>query len=182
MWVKLLRTLFTHISRKTKQKFLWQNKNLATGIRKTSVYIVSNQGQFKFLGKDIEDWGPYGVYHYISETFYQLLKETNSRLNDLYNTWYLISKSNFQKGHLVPKNIKSTIDSVGIRLFHANLNQGYQDIDQIVAPREEINFYIKNSNNPYNRNYFRERIRIFEKNISKWRKNSSISRSRKFCE
>ena len=48
-------------------------------------------------------------------------------------------------------------------MFHANLDQGYQDIDQIIAPREEINFYIKNSNNPYNRNYFSERIRIFEK-------------------
>ena len=44
-----------------------------------------------------------------------------------------------------------------------NLDQGYQDIDQIIAPREEINLYIKNSNNPYSRNYFSERIRIFEK-------------------
>ena len=81
----------------------------------------------------------------------------------MYNTWYLISKSNFQKGHPVPKNIKSTIDPVGIRLSHANLDQGYKDIDQVIALREEINFYIKNSNNPYNRNYFSERTRIFEK-------------------
>ena len=44
-----------------------------------------------------------------------------------------------------------------------NLDQGYQDIDQIIVPREEINLYIKNSNNPYSRNYFSERIRIFEK-------------------
>ena len=44
-----------------------------------------------------------------------------------------------------------------------NLDQGYQDIDQIIAPREEINLYIKNSSNPYSRNYFSERIRIFEK-------------------
>ena len=81
----------------------------------------------------------------------------------MYNKWYLITKSNFQKGHSVPKNIKSTTDPVGIRLFYVNLDQGYQDIDQIIAPREEINLYIKNSNNPYNRNYFSERIRIFEK-------------------
>ena len=56
-----------------------------------------------------------------------------------------------------------TIDPVGIRLFHANLDQGYQDIDQIIAPKEERNFHIKNSISPYNRNYVSERIRIFEK-------------------
>ena len=89
----------------TEQKF-------SNGYKKNICYIVNNQGQFKLLGKDIEDLGPYGVYHYISETFYQLLKETNSRLNDLYTTWYHISKSNFQKGHPAPKNIKSTIDPV----------------------------------------------------------------------
>ena len=115
---------------KTEQKF-------SNGYKKNICYIVNNQSQFKFLGKGLEDLGPYGIYHYIRETFYQLLKETNNRLNELYNTWYLISKSNFQKGHPVPKNIKSTIDPVGIRLFHANLDQGYQDIDQIIAPREE---------------------------------------------
>ena len=140
----------------TKDKF-------SNGYKKNICYIVNDQGQFKFLGKDIEDLGPYGVYHYISETFYQLLKETNSWLNDLYNTWYLISKSNFQKGHPVPKNIKLTIDLVGIRLFYANFDQGYKDIDQIIAPREEKNLYIKNFNNPYNRNYFSERIRNFKK-------------------
>ena len=135
----------------------------SNGYKKNICYIVNDQSQFKFLGKDIEDPGPYGVYHYISETFYQLLKETNSWLNDLYNTWYFISKSNFQKGRSVTKNIKSTIDSVGIRLFYTNLDQGYQDIDQIIVPREEINLYIKNSSNPYNRNYVSERIRVFEK-------------------
>ena len=56
-----------------------------------------------------------------------------------------------------------TIDPVGIRLFHANLDQGYQDIDQFIAPKEERNFHIKNSISPYNRNYVSERIRIFEK-------------------
>ena len=149
-----------------KQKFLQYKTKLATGIRKTC-YIVNDQGQFKFLGKAIEDPGPYGLYHYISMTFYQLLKETNTQLNDLYNMWYLISKLNFQKGHPVAKNIKSTIGPVGIRLFYPNLDQGYQDIEQLIAPREEINLYIKNSNNQYNKNCFSERIRIFEKNISK---------------
>ena len=48
-------------------------------------------------------------------------------------------------------------------MFQANLDQGYQDIDQIIAPKEERNFHIKNSNNPYNRNYVNQRIRIFEK-------------------
>ena len=81
--------------------FMTEEK-FSKGYNKSICYIVNDQGQFKFLGKDIEDPGPYGVYHYISKTFYQLLKETNSWLNDLYNKWYLISKSNFQKGHSVP--------------------------------------------------------------------------------
>ena len=101
----------------TKQKF-------SNGYQKNISFIVNNQGQFKFLEKDIEDLGPYRVYHYISETFYQVLKETNSRVNNVYNTWYLISKSNFQKGHPVRKNIKSTIDLVGIKLLYVNLDQG----------------------------------------------------------
>ena len=154
--------IYSYLSQNETEVFTTEQK-FSNGYKKNICYIVNNQGQFKFLGKNIEDPGPYGVYHYISEISYQLLKETNSRLNDLYNTWYLISKSNLQKGHPVPKNIKSTIDPVGIRLFHANLDKRYQGIDQIIAPREEINFYIKNSNNPYNRNYFSERIRIFEK-------------------
>ena len=153
---------YSYLSQNKAEVFTTEEK-FSNGYKKNICYIVNDQGQFKFLGKDIEDLGPYGVYHYISETFYQLLKETNSWLNDLYNTGYLISKSNFQKGHSVTKNIKSTIDPVGIRLFYTNLDQGYQHIDQIIAPREEINLYIKNSNNPYNRNYFSERIRVFEK-------------------
>ena len=71
--------------------YLWQNETEAFTTeqkfsnrhKKNICFIINNQGQFKFLGKDIENPGPYGVYYYISKTFYQLLKETNSRLNDL---------------------------------------------------------------------------------------------------
>ena len=153
---------YSYLSQKETEVFTTEEK-FSYRYQKNICYTVKYQGQFKFLGKDIKYPGSYGVYHYISETFYHLLKETNSRLNDLYNTWYLISKSNFGKGHPVAKNIKSTIDPVGTKLFYANLEQGYQDFDQIIAPREEINLYIKNSNSPYNRNCFSERIRIFEK-------------------
>ena len=153
---------YSCLSQNKTEVFTTEEK-FSNGYKKNICDIVNDQGQLKFLGKDIEDPGPYGFYHYFSETFYQLLKETNSRLNDLYNTWYLISKSNFQKGHPVAKIIKSTIDPVGIRLFYANLDQRYQDTKQIIAHREEINLYIKISNNSYNRNCFSERIGIFEK-------------------
>ena len=153
---------YSCLSQNKTEVFTTEEK-FSNGYKKNICDIVNDQGQLKFLGKDIEDPGPYRFYHYFSETFYQLLKETNSRLNDLYNTWYLISKSDFQKGHPVAKNIKSTIDPVGIRLFYANLDQGYQDIEQIIAHREEINLYIKISNNSYNRNCFSERIGISEK-------------------
>ena len=116
-----------------------------------------------FLEKIQKTWVHMEFITTLARPLISFLKETNSWLNDLYNTWYLISKSNFQKGHPVPKNIKLTIDLVGIRLFYANFDQGYKDIDQIIAPREEKNLYIKNFNNPYNRNYFSERIRNFKK-------------------
>ena len=119
---------YSYLSQNETEVFMTEEK-LSNGYKKNICYIVNDQGQFKYLGKDIEDPCPYGVYNYISETFYQFSKETNSRLNDLYNTWYLISKSNFQKGDSVAKNIKSTIDPVEIRLCYANLEQGYQDID-----------------------------------------------------
>ena len=106
---------YSYLSQNETKVFMTEEK-FSDKHKKNICYIVNNQGQFKFLRKDIEDPGQYGVYHYISKTFYQLLKETNSRLNDLYNMWYLISKSNFQKSHVVPKNIKSTNDPVGIKI------------------------------------------------------------------
>lgn len=81
--------------------------------QKNICYVINDQGQFKFLGKEI---GVYGVYHYISETFYLLLKERNSKLNKLYNTWYLISTSNLEKNHFIAKNIKA-LDCIDMRLF-----------------------------------------------------------------
>ena len=94
---------YSYLSQNETKVFTTEQK-FSNGYKKNIYSIVNDQGQFKFLEKDIEDPGPYGVYHYISETFYQLLKETNIRLNGLYNTCYLVSKSNFQKGHLSLKH------------------------------------------------------------------------------
>ena len=48
VWVKLLRTFFTHIYCKTKQKFLWQKKNLARGITKASVTLSTIRVNLNF--------------------------------------------------------------------------------------------------------------------------------------
>ena len=78
-------------------KVLMTGQKYSNGYKKNICDIVNNQDQFKFLANDIEDPDPYGVYHYISETLYQVLKERNSRLNYLYNTWYLIFKIKLPK-------------------------------------------------------------------------------------
>ena len=100
--MKVLRKFFTCIYRKTKQKSPQQKKNLKEASKKVC-YVINDQGQFKFLGKEIADPGVDRVYHYISETFYFLLKESNSKLNELYYTWYLISTSDLEKNHSTAK-------------------------------------------------------------------------------
>ena len=59
---------YSYLSQNDKEVFTTEQK-FSNGHKKNICYIVNNQGQFKFLGKDIEDPSPYGVYHYISETF-----------------------------------------------------------------------------------------------------------------
>ena len=71
----------------------------------------------------------------MSETFYLLLVNTNKRLNEIYNTWYLILQTHLLDGHQT----------------------------SIIVPREEIKLFIKNVNNPENKNYFSERVRDFKK-------------------
>ena len=59
---------YSYLSQNDKEVFTTEQK-FSNGHKKNICYIVNNQGQFKFLGKDIEDPSPYGVYHYISKTF-----------------------------------------------------------------------------------------------------------------
>ena len=75
-------TFYSYLSQNETEVFTTEQK-FSNGYQKNISFIVNNQGQFKFLGKDIENPSPYGVYHYISETFYQVLKGTNSGVNDL---------------------------------------------------------------------------------------------------
>ena len=78
---------------------------------------------------------------------------TNLRLKEIYYTWYLISKENLLKGHpLLTYN--QDIDQRGVRLLYFNNASGDLNTDEMIAPRTEINLYIKSVNNQDNKNYF----------------------------
>ena len=70
--------------------------------------------------------------------------------------WYHIPKNTLLNGHLILKNFQSTehIDQRGIRLFYCRFGQGYKNLDEIVAPREETEIFSRNINNPDNRKFF----------------------------
>ena len=87
---------------------------------------------------------------------------TNKRLNEIYNTWYLILQTHLLDGHQTSKNVE-TIDQRGVKLFYCKSGLGLLDLEEIIAPREEIKIFIKNVNNPENKNYFSERVRDFKK-------------------
>ena len=46
---------------------------------KLEICLVNETGQFKFLDNETKDPGRYGLYQYISETFYSVLLKTNKR-------------------------------------------------------------------------------------------------------
>ena len=131
------------------------------------IYLVNDTGQFKFLDNEIKDLQRYGLYQYISETFYSILMKTNKRLNEIYSTWYYIPKNTLLNRHLRLKNFKSAehIDQRGVRLFHCTFGEGYQNLDKILALREEIEIFSRNINNPDDRIFFFGRIRDFVKNF-----------------
>ena len=97
-------------------------------------------------------------HHYIKETFYSSLFRTQKRLNEIYNTWYSISKANISNGHPLSKAITS-IDEKGFRRFYCNKNLSKFDVEEFIAPTEDIKLFIRNYNYP--KNYFFERAREF---------------------
>ena len=104
----------------------------------------------------------HGIYHYVSESFYNVLLNTNPCLKEIYHTWYLISRENLTEEHpLLMYN--QDIDQRGVRLFYFNNVSGDLNMDEMIAPRTEIDLCIKNVNNQDNKNYFSERERDFEK-------------------
>ena len=56
-------------------------KEFEEGKKRNILYVVNDKGQFRFLDQEIEDPGVYGIYQYVSETFYSPLVNTNKRLN-----------------------------------------------------------------------------------------------------
>ena len=96
------------------------------------------------------------MYQLISETFYFTLFKTNKTLNESYSTWYHIRENTLLNGHLILKNFRSTehVDQRSVRLFYCRLDQGYQNLDEILASREEIQIFSRNMNNPVNTIFF----------------------------
>ena len=86
-------------------------------------------------------------------------------MNKIYSIWYHIPKNTLLNGDLILKNFQSTehIDQRDIRLFYCRFGQGYQNLDEILAPREEIEIFSRNINNPVDRNCFFARTRDFVK-------------------
>ena len=99
--------------------------------------MVNDKGQFRFLDQEIEDPGFYGIYQYISETFYSLLVNTNKRLKEIYSTWYLISQTHLLDGHQISSNVEN-IDQRVVRLLYCKSGLGLLDLEEIIAPIEEI--------------------------------------------
>ena len=104
---------FTNFWKKTPNLTTIQEK-FSKGKSKAIAYILNKRKQFS-----IRKAGFY--HHYVSKTFYSSLLRTQKRLNEIYNTWYSISKANISNGHPLLKAIKN-IDEKGLRLFYCNKN------------------------------------------------------------
>ena len=124
------------------------------------MYIVKkkNNGTFTSNINQIEDVGNHGIYHYLSQSFYNILLNTNLSLKEIYHTWYLISKEKLLKEHSLLRYNQDN-DQRGVRYYFNNVT-GDLDMDEMIAPRTEINLYIKNVNNQ-DKNYFLKRERVF---------------------
>ena len=127
--------------------------------------MVSDIGQFRFLDQETEDPGVYGIYQYVSETFYSLLVNTNKKLSKIYSTWHLISRTHLLDRHQISNNVEN-IDQRCVRLFYCKSGLGLLDLEEIIALREEIKLFIKNVNNPENKKIFSERGKRFRENFS----------------
>ena len=152
--------VFSHLSENGTEVFTTEKK-YNEGKTRNFIYLLNETEQFKFLGNEIKDPGRYGSYQYISETFYSILLRTNKRLHKIYSTSYHIPKNTLLNGHLILKNFHTEhidrtehIDQRDVWLFYCRFGQGYQNLDEILAPREVIETFSRNINNPVNKNVF----------------------------
>ena len=74
----------------------------------------------------------------------------------------MISQTHLLGGHQISNNV-GNIDQRGVSLFYCKSGPGLLDLEEIIAPRDEIKLVIKTVNNPENKNYFSENVRDFEK-------------------
>ena len=77
-------------------------------------------------------------------------------MNEIFSTWCHIPKNTLLNGHITLKNFQSLqrIDQRGVRLLYCRFGQGYQNLGEIHAPREEIKICSRNINNPVNKIFF----------------------------
>ena len=81
----------------------------------------------------IADAGNHGIYHYVSDSFYNVLLNTNPHLKEIYHTWYLISRKNLtEEQPLLTYN--QDIDQGGVRLFYFKNVSGDLNTDEMTAP------------------------------------------------
>ena len=164
--------MFYKILEKNDANVITTEEKFSKGKTKGIVYMLNKYGQF-----DIRKDGFY--YHYISEKFYSSLLRTQKRLNEIYNSWYSISKANISNGHPLSKAIKSK-DEKGLRLFYCNNNLGEFDVEQFIALIDDIKLFIRKSKNPDNKKYFLKgpenlmKYFLMKKNI-KYEKQKKIS-------
>ena len=110
---KVLVRCYTNFWKKNDPNLITQEK-FSKGKSKAIAYILNKREQFS-IRKD-------GFYHhYVCETFYSSLLRTQKRFNEIYITWYSISKADISNGHPLLKAIKN-IDEKGLRLFYCNKN------------------------------------------------------------
>ena len=106
-------------------------------------------------------------------------------MNEIYSTCYQIPQNTLLTGHLILRNFQSTEDIVqrSVRLLYCRFGQGYQNLDEILVLREEIEIFSRDINNPESRNsFFFLEDQKFHKKFSGRRKNYTISRTNKNCE
>ena len=73
------------------QAFTTEDK-FEAGRKDKILYVVKKDGTFAFCIDQIADAGNHGIYHYVSESFYNVLLNTNPSLKEIYHTWYSISR------------------------------------------------------------------------------------------
>ena len=115
------------------------------GKKEKILYILDKEKIFRFLDKKIQNPGTYGAYHCISECFYSILLNTNSRFLDIFSIWYNISKNSISSNHpLTRYKSLEHFDKRGIRLFYCRHGLGKMDAKFMLTPKTEVVLYIQN--------------------------------------